>query len=86
MDIVAVAKGFIEALNTLSPLGLAAGLAYLIYVVVTGKTSTDVKIDTMRGNDLHELAEMAETLRRIEANQLENFAYLRARLNGRDHK
>lgn len=86
MDIVAAAKGIIEALNMLSPLGLAAGLAYLIYVVVTGKTSTDVKIDTMRGNDLHELSEMAETLRRIEANQIENFAYLRARLNGRDHK
>ena len=85
MDIVAAVNGVIEALNKVSPLGLSAGLAYLIYVVVKGKTSTDLKIDTMRGNDLHELPEAVEILRRIEIKISEEFAYLRARLNGRDH-
>lgn len=88
--IVEVVQGVVNALNMLTPLGLSAGLAYLIYVQIKGKTAADVKIDTIRGNDLHELPTMAEdirnmaaTIQRIEALMSAEFGYLRGRLNGK---
>ncbi len=62
--------------NTLSPLaiiGLLVGLLY--YVTAKHKEATKV-IETIRGNDLHELPEMAATLRRMEVSQEKHFAVL----------
>lgn len=72
----------LNLLNTLSPLAVIGLLATIIFMMVKGKTATDQKVDAIRGNDLHELGEMAETLRRIEVKLSEEFAYIRARLNG----
>ena len=87
MDIEIVVK----TLNALSPLGLAAGLAFVIYLLVKGKTASDVKLDTIKGNDLHELPTMAEdirtmamTMQRIESKMNEEFGYLRGRMNGKN--
>ena len=83
MDVVDVVKGIVEALNTVSPLGLAAGLAYLIYVQLKGKTAVDTKVDSLATNHLHDLPEAIEILRRIEIKISEEFAYLRAKINGK---
>lgn len=55
----------IQALNSLSPLGLAGGLGYIIYLQVKTNKGQN-KIAT---NHLHGLPEMHETLKRIEENQ-----------------
>jgi hypothetical protein len=71
-----------EMLNAVSPLGLAALLAYVIYLLVKGKTSTDAKVETIATNHLHGLPEMADTLKEIQLTLTSLDAYLRARLNG----
>lgn len=82
-------SSIIEALNALTPLGLAGGLGYVIYLLVKGKTSADVKVETIASNHLHGLPEMLDilremndTLHRMDRTAAENFAYLKARLNG----
>lgn len=75
--------GIVGALNSLSPLGLAAGLGYVIYLLVRGKQHVQGEIHQIRTNDLHELGDMAETLRRIEVKISEEFSYIRAKLNGK---
>lgn len=75
----------LNTLNGLTPLAVIGLLGTIIFLLVKGKTSTDRKVDEIRGNDLHELSEMAETLRRIEIKLFEEFSYLRARINGGPH-
>jgi hypothetical protein len=80
-------KAAADTLNSLSPLAVIAGLAYVIFMLV--RTRGELKADnvTITENHLHELPAMAESLRRIEA-QLSNISitlgYLRGRLNGGD--
>lgn len=73
----------LNTLNALSPLGVIGLLAAIIYMLVTGRTASARKMDTMKDNDLHELPEIAATLRRLEISLTENFAYIKAKLNGR---
>jgi hypothetical protein len=81
---------FLTTLNSLSPLAVIALLGTIIFLLVKGKTAADGKVDTIASNHLHELPEiaetlrvMAETLRRMETKMSEEFAYLRGKLNGR---
>lgn len=73
--------------STLSPLAVIALLVGLLYIALTQHKSArnhSVEIqshfDTLRHNDLHTLTEMAETLRRIEHAQTQNFATIIQRL------
>lgn len=73
-------------LNTLSPLAVIALLGTVIFMLVQARSDskgTHNEVQTMKSNDLHELPEMAETLRRIEVKLGEEFSHIRARLNGR---
>jgi hypothetical protein len=72
----------LQTLNTLSPLAVIGLLAVVLYMMVYKQPSKQ-ELDTIRFNDLHDLPEIAETLRRIELNMSENFAYLRATLDRR---
>lgn len=70
------------ALNSLSPLAVIALLGVVIYMLVKNQKGQE----TLTSNHLHELPEMAETLRRIEASLntvKDNTFYIRARINGR---
>jgi predicted mannosyl-3-phosphoglycerate phosphatase (HAD superfamily) len=72
----------LQTLNTLSPLAVIALLGVVIYVLVW-KQPTNKDLATIKNNDLHELPEMAETLRRIEIKLSEEFSFIRTRLNSR---
>ncbi|RPJ36156.1 MAG: hypothetical protein EHM35_08650 [Planctomycetaceae bacterium] len=69
----------IQTLNSLSPLAVIGLLAIIIYRMVY-KQPTNRDFHKLTTNDLHELPQMAETLRRIEICMLENFAFIVARL------
>lgn len=73
-------------LNSLSPLAVIALLATIIYMQVKGKTAVDDKVDLIGSNHLHgvdtQLQQILDVLQRIEVSNSENFAYLRAKVNG----
>lgn len=88
----------IAALNTITPLGVIALLGFVIYELVQRRRNPsnrdlDARIATMISNHLHELPEMAATLRRMEsaldriataqADTGKELAYIRARINGK---
>lgn len=84
---------FIAALNTISPIAIIGLLVTTLYLMVRGKNTlqntvgqvqTDIQqnMNKLETNDLHELPEIAETLRRIEVKLSEEFSYIRGRLNG----
>lgn len=69
----------IHALNALTPLGLAGGLAYVIFLLVRNQRR-------LTSNHLHDLPDMAQALIRIEATLKDindNLIYVRARINGK---
>lgn len=71
-------------LNNLSPLAIIGLLAIIIYKLVwRDKPASEKSVNEIRDNHLHELPEIAETLRRIEQKMGEEFSYIKARLNGR---
>lgn len=71
----------LQTLNTLSPLAIIGLLSVIIYVIIW-KQPTKQELNIIKSNDLHELPNMAESLRRIELMLADNFAYIRAKLNG----
>lgn len=75
-------KTAIELLNTLSPIGLAGLLGFILWKQIqNNKTVVAVK-----DNHLHELPEMSASLGRIETllqNMNDNIIYIRARVNGK---
>lgn len=95
----------IETLAKLTPsalvavlvLGVIAGLGYVIYLLVTQDATARSAMAELKGNHLHELPAIAESLRRIETQQAaaaaaalgqlgdirESLAYVKARLNGK---
>ena len=80
----------LTTLNSLSPLGVIALLAYIIFMMIKGKSDVEGHVNSIKNNDLHELPQMAEnlrtigeTLQRIEVSASENFAYIKARINGK---
>lgn len=70
----------LTVLNTLSPLAVIALLCLIIYVMIW-KQPTKQELGVIRHNDLHELPQMAESLRRIEASLAQNFAHIVAKLD-----
>lgn len=80
MDIVAI----LQALLGMSPLAIIGLLGTIIFMMVKqGKWSTEKSVKEIQNNHLHELPEIAETLRRIEQKIGEDFSYIKAKLNGR---
>ena len=80
----------LQTLNSLSPLAVIGLLGTIIFMMVRGKTAADSKVDTLASNHLHDLPSIAEsvkemslTLQRIELKMVEEFSYIRSRLNGR---
>lgn len=72
----------VQALNAITPLGLAAGLAFVIYQLVAKKG----QIRAISENHLSGLPAMEQTLLRIEETLGEirdGINYLKGRLNGR---
>jgi hypothetical protein len=70
----------LKTLNTLSPLAVIALLGVVIYKLVGGNKSltslsedSSSRLNEIATNHLHELPDMAETLRRIEKQQTESF-------------
>ncbi len=76
----------LTTLNTLSPLAVIGLLAAIIFMQVRNRTEANAHVAHLQSNDLHELPEIAETLRRIEVSMTENFAYIKARINGGSHR
>lgn len=73
---------FLQTLNSLSPLAVIALLGTIIFIQVKRQPSVD-EVTEIKDNHLHELPEIAETLRRIEIKMSEDFSYIKARLNGK---
>lgn len=80
---------FLNTLNSLSPLAVIGLLGTVIYMLVKGRTATDAKVETIASNHLHDLPEavdilrrMEATLQRIEVRMGEDFAHIKARING----
>lgn len=77
-----------------SPLAIIGLLVLVIFLLVWGQLTQRRRMGTLTGNHLHELPEMAQTLRSIkEAMDRQELAngqilghliYLRARMNGSD--
>ena len=67
---------FLMVLNTLSPLAVISLLGVCIFYLVRHQKV----LTTVKTNDLHEMPEIADTLRRIETLMVSLDAYLRARL------
>ena len=75
---------------------LTGGMAFIIYTLITKSKDYDTKYDTITGNHLHELPDMAVSLKSIDSNMermLDTMerqertlvaldAYVHARLNG----
>ena len=72
-----------EAASKLSPIAIIGLLVGLLYVVLSKHNQGQAQVEDLRTNDLHELGDMAETLRRIEVQQTQAFATIIAKLNGR---
>lgn len=84
-------------LNTISPLGIAALLGVVIFMLVKNQKDANEKYETVTSNHLHELPDIAaniakmaetterngETLQRIEVKLGEDLSYLKARLDNR---
>ena len=81
----------LTALNTLTPLGLAALLGLAIFIIFWKNPFKPLenKLTEVTDNHLHtvvdQLEKMNETLQRIEVKMGEEFAYLKARMNGGKH-
>ncbi len=76
---------FLAALNSLSPLGLAALLGLDIYRQVGTMRHMRYHEETLReirGNDLAELPDILATLQRIERENASSHATIIAKLNG----
>ena len=72
----------VTALNALTPLGLAGGLAYVIYLLVKNQR----KVHAIGANHLHELPQMAADIRAMRErmdSMNEHVVYIRARMNGK---
>ena len=72
-----------DTAKTLSPLAIIGLLIGVIYMVLAQRQQVQSHFDRLRENDLHELGEMTDTLRRIEVKLSEEFSFIRARLNGK---
>ena len=72
----------LTAANSLTPLAVIGLLVVVIIMLVKGKKDVDTKVTAISDNHLSNLPEIAETLRRMEISMSENFAYIKARLNG----
>ena len=79
--------GILTTANSLSPLAVIALLAVIIFLLVRGKQEVSSQVSTISDNHLHDissqLAQISETLQRLEVSVSENFAYLKARLNNK---
>jgi hypothetical protein len=77
-----------NALNSISPLGLAAALAYIIYLQV--KTKRDVKVvsnNHLSGlpqleRDVQELVTITKAQNQLLQTMNDNIIYIKARTNG----
>ncbi len=86
-------KGLIELFNSLSPLGLAGLLGFIIYKLIEGNKSltsmsadSTSRLESIASNHLHGLPEMTASLERIEKilqAMNDNIIYIRARVNGK---
>jgi hypothetical protein len=90
-------KAVIAVFSAVTPLGLAGGLVYVIYLLVKQRREGTAAHAELTTNHLHELPDMAQTLRRIERQNAssaaavlgqlsdirESLAYLKARVNGK---
>ena len=73
----------LNTLNSLSPLAVIALLGLIIYKQIKDKSSNDASVTEIKDNHLHDLPEILSTLQRIEVSMSENFAYIKARVNGK---
>ena len=80
----------LTVLNNLSPIGLAAMLGLIIYMLVRGQRDTAKQVQSVGDNHLHELPILVENshktveiLQRIEVRLAENFSVIRERLDGK---
>jgi len=72
----------LKLLNSLSPLAVIALLGLIIYKQVKDKPASEASVEEIKSNHLHEMPEILATLQRIEVNLGEEFAYIKARING----
>ena len=85
---------FLAALNTLTPLAVIGLLGLAIFFIVWKNPFKPLEssLSEVKNNHLHELPAMAESLRdisatlqRMEVKMGEDFAHLKARINGNGH-
>ena len=68
----------IDKLNSLSPLGLAGGLAYIIYLQIKMRKGQD----NLRINHVHEIKETLEDIKGILQVMNDNIVWIKAKING----
>mgnify|MGYP001559784614 FL=1 len=68
----------IDKLNSLSPLGLAGGLAYIIYLQIKMRKGQD----NLRFNHVHEIKEALEDIKGILQVMNDNIVWIKAKING----
>ena len=84
MDLIISIFGAAEKLSPLAVIALLVGLLYVVLYKQPTTAHTDQlheELTNVRENDLHDLGNMAETLRRIEVAQTQAFAQILAKLN-----
>ena len=82
---VARMTDIITALNAITPLGLAAGLAIIIYLQIKNRGRVN-HIATNHLHNLHELPQVAadiRAMRELLQTVNDNVVYLKARVNGK---
>ena len=88
------AIAFLNAINTLSPLGVIGLLAMIVYMLVKAKAARILDVSKMvqniRDNHLLELpglasdlSKIAETLQRMQTRRAEAFAHIKATVDRR---
>ena len=78
----------IKSANGITPLGLSALLAIIIWMLVKGKRAVTAQVQTIGDNHLHDLPLLiensnrtVEVLQRIEVKLGENFSAIHAKLD-----
>lgn len=78
----------IKAANGITPLGLSALLAIIVWMLVKGKRDVAAQVQTLGENHLHDLPLLVENsnrtvevLQRIEVKLGENFSAIHAKLD-----
>ena len=72
----------IELVNTLSPLGLSALLAIIIWMLVKGRKDVTAQVANIGSNHLHEVNDSLQRIEALLRSMNDHVVWIRAKVNG----